>query len=148
MKIKDYVLVSLQVALFIIYLFDVDYFPFKNSQSISILTLGITILGILLFVISLLQLRENLSPFPTPKSNSNLIKSGLYAYIRHPTYTAILLTSFGYAWFSASVYRLFISLLLIIVFYIKSKYEEKLLSQKFKEYEEYKKHTGRFIPFL
>lgn len=99
-------------------------------------------------MVALFNLDKSLTPFPTPKSNSELITSGLYKYVRHPIYTGILLTVFGYGFYSESVSRLTISVLLLILFYFKTNYEEQKLSQKYPEYGAYKARTGRFIPGL
>ncbi len=42
-------------------------------------------------------------------------------------------------------WQLAISLILLILFYYKSKYEESLFIEKYNEYENYKKGTRRFF---
>ena len=96
---------------------------------------------------SILNLNENLSPFPSPKSNSSLISTGIYRYIRHPIYAGILLSMMGYALYLMSVFKLFITLVLWIVFYFKSNLEERLLQKSvLVEYKDYMEMTGRFFP--
>jgi protein-S-isoprenylcysteine O-methyltransferase Ste14 len=99
-------------------------------------------------ILALLQLNRNLSPFPTPKQNGQLVTNGLYHWMRHPIYTGILLVSYGYAIYSSSWLRLIVACVLLILFYLKSSYEEKLLSKKFSDYTAYQKRTARFFPFL
>jgi len=88
----------------------------------------------------------NFSPFPSPRSNSSLISHGIYKYVRHPVYSGIIVALFAYALFSFSAFRLFITASLIILFYFKTNLEEKLLKERFTDYEDYMKRTGRFFP--
>ncbi|PKP27121.1 MAG: hypothetical protein CVU03_00860 [Bacteroidetes bacterium HGW-Bacteroidetes-2] len=84
--------------------------------------------------------------FPTPKADGTLIQTGLYKYIRHPIYTSILMLFLGYSIYQNSFYKLIITLVLGVLFYFKSKYEEKQLAIKFPEYLAYKNKTGRCLP--
>ena len=104
--------------------------------------------GFLLGIISVYQLNRNLTPFPKPKSNAELVTKGLYKHIRHPIYTGILLFLFGFALFNESLYRIIITAILLLLFYFKSKYEEQQLTVKYSDYPSYKKTTGRFLPKL
>jgi protein-S-isoprenylcysteine O-methyltransferase Ste14 len=118
----------------------------KAYKIIGLTGLVTLIIGVLTVAIALLQLNINLSPFPSPKSNSSLIKTGLYKFIRHPIYTGIILTTFGYGLYTDSFYKILISIGLYILFYFKSEYEEERLTKKFTDYKIYKKSTGRFFP--
>jgi len=115
---------------------------------IWVLGIGLAIIGIIVTIIAALQLNTNLTPFPSPKKDGSLIREGLYAYIRHPIYTGILLAFVGYALFSESSTRLVITALLWLLFYFKTRFEEKQLLSQFAEYEEYRKKAGRFFPKL
>ena len=76
-----------------------------------------------------IQLNKNLSPFPSPINGGELIDTGLYNYIRHPIYTSILSTLFGYGLYSASGYKILLTIALLVLFFYKSKYEEKKLGE-------------------
>lgn len=144
-KYKDLIFVGIQFFLFVSFILD-----FTVSLPISTLfrTLGLifAIIGLLIFVIAILQINKNLSPFPTPKNNSHLIQNGLFNYVRHPIYTGIIVIVFGSSFYFASVYKMSISILLLLLFYYKSKYEEMLLQNKCSNYSSYKSRTGRFFP--
>jgi protein-S-isoprenylcysteine O-methyltransferase Ste14 len=144
---KDYWLVGTQFFLFFLFLFPTK-FLFNVAAFLQIPGLILSILGFIIVLIALFDLDKSLTAFPTPKNNSELITSGLYKYVRHPIYTGILLTVFGYSIYSASIPRLIISLLLLILFYFKTNYEEHKLSEKYPDYYAYKARTGRFIPNL
>lgn len=111
--------------------------------------------GVLIFVVgafitltAALQLNFNLSPFPSPLPGSNLIENGVYKFIRHPIYTGLILSFFGFAIISDSGYRLVIATVLFLLFYYKTIYEEKQLIDKFPDYLEYKNRSGRFFPWI
>ncbi len=144
----DYILVVLQGVLLILYVWEVPLMELALPMYLKGTGLVIAIFGFLLFVVALLQLNKNLSPFPTPKKNSQLIQNGIYKYIRHPIYTGILLSCAGYSLYVDSSFKILITFLLLLLFSIKSKYEEKKLIQKFINYKTYMKTTGRFIPRL
>ncbi len=143
---KDYKLVALQMLLFLLYIFDLKFLSLAFSSFIKTLAYIVAILGVVVLILAMLQLNKNLSPFPSPKTNSELVQSGLYKYVRHPIYTGILISSFSFAMATESGFRILISILLYILFIVKSEYEERLLTKRYREYELYKKTTGRFFP--
>jgi protein-S-isoprenylcysteine O-methyltransferase Ste14 len=146
---KDIFFVGNQLVLFLIYLISTPAYPLKYDSKIAEnIFFIITLVGILLIGISLLLLNKNLTPFPTPKQDSELIKTGVYKIIRHPIYTGLILTTFFYALYSHSLVKIVIAIILFILFYFKSKYEESLLCIKFPDYYNYIKHSYRFFPFI
>ena len=142
---KDYWLVGTQFFLFFLFLFPTNY-HFEVVAFMKIPSLILSILGFIIVLVALFNLDKALTAFPTPKSNSELITSGLYRYMRHPIYTGILFTVFGYSIYSMSISRLTVSLLLSILFYFKTNYEEQKLSDKYTDYQAYKLKVGRFLP--
>ena len=118
----------------------------KLGLTIQKMGLTIAVFGGIIITLALLQLNKNLSPFPTPKESSSLLQSGLYKFIRHPIYTGIILLFSGYSVYQNSVYKLLVSVVLVILFYLKSIYEEERLEQTFPNYKNYKTKTGRFLP--
>lgn len=144
-KRKDVLLVTIQFILLTI--FYIPFIPdaFQTPVILKYLGVIISILGFLIIIIAILQLNKNLTPLPTPKENGSLINTGLYKYVRHPIYSGIFLAAIGIAFYTGSYWQLAISFILLILFYFKSKYEESLLNEKYKEYEHYKKVTRRFF---
>jgi protein-S-isoprenylcysteine O-methyltransferase Ste14 len=142
---KDYLFVSIQFLLFGLYAFDFLP-PFEIPQPIKYIGLIFSILGFLIAVLSVLQLNKNLTVFPTPKTDSELITFGMYKFSRHPIYTGLILFTFGYAVFKVSLFKVLIALVLLLLFYFKTNYEEQKLLQKFSNYNDYKKKVNRFFP--
>lgn len=146
LQTADITFVLIQFILFFLFIFDVSQLQFKIPHIVTLVGMSIAILGSIIIGIALLQLNKNLSPFPSPKSGSQLIQNGLYKYIRHPIYTGILFLFSGYSLYTSSGYKVLITLLLYILFVFKSRYEEQRLTHTFKNYPRYKKRTGRFLP--
>ena len=147
-KRKDLLFVGIQFLLLTLF-----FTPFFRISFPSIVFLKypgavISITGFLIILIAILQLNKNLTPFPTPKQGGSLIKTGLYKYIRHPIYTGVFLATLGLGFFNNSLWQLCISVVLLILFYFKSSYEESLLIEKYEDYKKYKESTNRFFPFL
>ncbi|WP_405208054.1 methyltransferase family protein [Aquimarina sp. LLG6339-5] len=143
---NDFLFVLVQFALFFVYVIDVKIVSIGWLPFINRIGLFTFVLGVLIVLVALLQLNKNLSPFPTPKLNSKLVKTGLYKFIRHPLYAGILYVVFGYGLYIGSVFKLIIATTIYILFYFKTKYEEEKLLEFFDEYKVYKVATGRFFP--
>ena len=144
-SVKDYFFVSIQFFLFGLYAF--DFLPkMEYPKPIAIIGVLMAILGFVIMAIALFELKTNLTVFPTPKTNSELITFGMYKFSRHPIYSGILLFVYGYAIFSFSLYKLLISSLLFVLLYFKTNYEESQLERKFPDYSNYKMKVGRFFP--
>lgn len=143
---KDRLFVGLQLVLFVLYLFRFSIFDLVIHIAVRYTGLVLALIGLIIIAASFLVLRKNLTPFPSPLQNGELVTTGIYKYIRHPIYTGILMLTFGYGLFSQNLLRLIIFLVLGSFFYFKSVYEEQLLLQKFTGYKNYKSKTGRFLP--
>ena len=142
---KDIFFVSLQLLLFIAFIadFELKVLPIDLPSFYIGAFIGV---GLIIFLLSIVQLGRNLSPFPSPKNNSELVTNGVFKYIRHPIYTSVFIGLVAWSLRQQSLYQLLISFLILVLFYFKSKYEEQLLLAKFPGYETYKQKTGRFFP--
>jgi protein-S-isoprenylcysteine O-methyltransferase Ste14 len=142
---KDITYVTVQVLLLLVYLFPIVDWPFAVSNMVRYITIGFSLIGVIIFLVAMLQLNSNLTPFPTPKAQGMLIQSGIYKFIRHPIYSGIIIFTVFYSIYSQSTWRVGIGLALWILFYFKSEYEEGLLKERYKEYAAYREKTGRFF---
>lgn len=104
------------------------------------------VIGAVVVIMGILNLSDNLSPFPSPKADAVLIQNGIYKYIRHPIYSGLLIGMFFYAIYASSVEKMLITMVMAIVFYYKSNFEEQLLEDRYSQYKDYKKIAGRFFP--
>lgn len=82
------------------------------------------------------------------KRNSRLVTTGPYALIRHPMYTALLLTTLPLIVNSFTLFRLSIWLLLFVDLLFKLNYEEGLLKRALPGYSKYIETSNHLIPFV
>ena len=76
-----------------------------------------------------------------------LVTTGLYRYIRHPLYSGLFLIGYG----AALVYVNWLGVVMMSAVFVpmmihRAKLEEAVLGDTFKDYGEYMKRTGRFLP--
>jgi methanethiol S-methyltransferase len=80
-------------------------------------------------------------------SDAQLVTSGLYRYVRHPLYTAGLLFIWLTPVMSYNLFALYLGLSTYL--FIGAYFEERKLLREFGEsYQEYRRRTPMFIPFL
>ena len=91
-------------------------------------------------------LGRNRTPFPQPRDDSELVQDGIYARVRHPLYTSVMLVSVGWALIWQSWPADIPALALIPFFHAKARREERWLREKFPGYAAYEKRVPRFLP--
>ena len=80
------------------------------------------------------------------KSQNQLVTKGIYKYARHPRYIEYVLLSLFIGFFFGYSFFLYLSMYLLIGFYIVTYFEEKELINRFgQSYIEYKKMVPRFF---
>ncbi len=83
------------------------------------------------------------------EKTAELIKSGLFRYIRHPLYGSLLFLTWGIYLKQTTMSLLVISVLSTIFLIITAKIEERENIRFFgDEYREFIKETRMFVPFL
>lgn len=143
---SDIIFVLAQFALIVIYFFEIQTLAVVFPEAIFWVGLALLIVGGFISLVAVLQLNIHLSPFPSPLPGSKLIDFGIFKFVRHPIYIGVFLGMFGFGILYDSGYKLIVSIMLLLLFYFKSRYEEKQLITMFPEYPEYAKQTGRFFP--
>jgi protein-S-isoprenylcysteine O-methyltransferase Ste14 len=91
-------------------------------------------------------LGRNRTPFPQPRDGSELVRCGVYARVRHPLYTGVMLALSGWALIWQSGPALIGALVSIPFFHAKARHEERALRKRFPAYAEYERRVPRFIP--
>jgi protein-S-isoprenylcysteine O-methyltransferase Ste14 len=142
-KFKAYILVSIQVICIALILVTgwplAGYIPLLVTQIVGV------ILGI--WAVLTMGIRStNITPLI--KQDTHLVTTGPYAFIRHPMYSAVLLTIWPLIIDQYSLLRLTTGLILTIDLIIKMLYEETLLRQHFAGYESYMRETKRLLPLI
>lgn len=143
MKLKSYTLVAIQLTCIAIIVFTGPIFP----DEILFLSLGIAGALLGLWAIIVMELgRFNITP--DVHKNSRMVTKGPYKYIRHPMYDSVLMMTFAWVLGYLTIFRSAIWIVLVIDLILKLKYEEKLLADRYKEYQDYQKRTKSLIPFI
>ena len=138
----DLMLVFLQFFIISLHFFQWAFIPQKQiikaipfSYLLGIL---IIIIAFIIMLVSIKDLGSNLSPFPRPLNNSNLVTTGIYRFTRHPMYYSLIFFSIGFFIIKLSIYYLFLTTSLALIIKFKIALEEKYLMNKFKNYLLYK----------
>ena len=138
----EIILVFLQFFIIGLHFFQWEFIPQKQIIQVSTFS---NLLGILMIIISFIillvaikDLGRNLSPFPRPINNSNLVTKGIYRFTRHPMYYSLIFISFGFFIIKLSIYYLFLLISLSLIIKFKIALEEQYLNNKFKNYILYK----------
>ena len=138
----DLTLVFLQFFIISLHFFQWEFLPQKqiiqSSPFSYFLGILIIIIAFIIMLVSIKDLGRNLSPFPRPINNSNLVTTGIYRFTRHPMYYSLIFISFGVFITKLSIYYLFLSTSLILIIKFKIHLEEQYLKNKFKNYLIYK----------
>ena len=138
----DLMLVFLQFFIICLHFFQWEFIPQKQILQVSPLSylVGylIIIMALIILLVAIKDLGRNLSPFPRPNNNSNLVSTGIYRFTRHPMYYSLIFISFGVFIIKLSIYYLFLLISLGLIIKFKIALEEKYLMNKFKNYLLYK----------
>jgi protein-S-isoprenylcysteine O-methyltransferase Ste14 len=126
-------------------IFLLPVFPMFAFPTSSIGTV-LKYLGFALLVLAGLNLGRNLTPLPKPKSDARLVTTGIFAWMRHPIYTALMLLTFGTALERGDMITLILSTCLTVLLEFKSRREEIWLLEQFPEYAAYRVRVKKFLP--
>ena len=138
----EMILVFLQFFIISLHFFKWEFIPEKQIIQVTPFSYFVGFLIIIIACIILLDaikdLGRNLSPFPRPINNSNLVTKGIYRFTRHPMYYSLIFISFGVFITKLSIYYLFLSTSLVLIIKFKIALEEQYLNNKFRNYLLYK----------
>ena len=107
-----------------------------------------SILAIVFLGRSLFDLGQNLTPLPHPRDDGQLVKTGVYGFVRHPLYSGVIYLALAYASWRMSWIHLVGSIVLFVFFDAKSRIEEVWLTEKFPDYANYSTAVKKLIPLI
>ena len=138
----EIILVFLQFFIISLHFFKWEFIPEKEIIQVTpfsyFVGLLIIIIAFIILLVAIKDLGRNLSPFPRPINNSNLVTTGIYRFTRHPMYYSLIFISFGFFITKLSIYYLFLLTSLGLIIKFKIALEEQYLNNKFKNYLVYK----------
>ena len=138
----EMILVFLQFIIISLHFFKWDFIPEKQIIQVTpfsyFMGFLIIIISFIILLVAIKDLGRNLSPFPRPINNSNLVTTGIYRFTRHPMYYSLIFISYGVFITKLSIYYLFLSTSLILIIKFKIDLEEQYLKNKYKNYLFYK----------
>ena len=104
--------------------------------------------GAIIGFLAVRDLGRNRSPHPQPLATSSLVQSGVYALMRHPLYTSLILLTVGWSIGWNSVPALAIAATLALFLDQKARVEERYLGNRYPEYGDYSARVKRFLPWI
>jgi len=129
---------------------NVALLPMATNLFLQVVGFILVVIGLLVAVVSRRQLDTNWANAweYQIKHKQELVTSGIYAYIRNPIYTGVVLAVIG-AELVAQSYLFLIVCLFFWGAYKQAKLEEVILEKHFgKQYLAYKRKTKMFFPFI
>ena len=138
----EIILVFLQFFIISLHFFKWKFIPEKQIIQVTpfsyFVGFVIIIIAFIILLVAIKDLGRNLSPFPRPIKNSDLVTTGIYRFTRHPIYYSLIFISFGVFITKLSIYYLFLSISLGLIIKFKIALEDQYLNNKFKNYFLYK----------
>jgi protein-S-isoprenylcysteine O-methyltransferase Ste14 len=120
--------------------------PFSVMQIISWLILFLSIYVVVTGYVILKRRGNSTINF---ENTSQLVKSGIYKYIRHPLYLSIFLLGTGITLKDPGKVQIILLLIIMISVPVTSRIEENEMIARFgDEYRSYMKESKMFIPFI
>ncbi|MFW5895610.1 MAG: methyltransferase family protein [archaeon] len=132
----------------IVWLLDVFIFQFHLPHGILLWDLLRYSGFFCLLVFSIIIIKKSwVVVTPEVYKSGDLVKEGIYGYVRHPMYLGILLIYFSFVILNLS-FTLFLAWGIIFLFMnLMATYEEKKLIDLFgEEYKQYKEKVSKWIP--
>lgn len=117
-----------------------------TSPSVKALGYALCAGGIVLMAFGFSALRGVVQIAPEPRADGRLITGGIYAWLRHPIYTAILAIAVGLVLRRPTALLAIGATILIVFLLAKTRYEEARLTARYPEYSEYRKRTWGPVP--
>ncbi len=124
------------------------HWTFYTSPLFFYLGIILLVIGYALRMYSRITLREQFSVFVALQKEHKLITTGIYAHIRHPIYTAGILSFLGFVLIANTLLGLLLGIFLVFpALLYRISVEEKMLVAHFgQQYLEYKQNVKALIP--
>jgi protein-S-isoprenylcysteine O-methyltransferase Ste14 len=139
-------LVFLQFALIIV----LAIFPDSLDVNPSLEYVGIAMIaiGVVTLFAGFRGLGKSLTANPVPNADGVLVTTGIYSIVRHPIYLGLLIITLGLVISSGVWSQIIVWIALAVLLSYKMRWEEVLLSAKYKGYAVYMTKVPGLVPGL
>ncbi|WP_294179877.1 isoprenylcysteine carboxylmethyltransferase family protein [uncultured Schumannella sp.] len=121
--------------------------PFWERSPVAFAIGGtLALAGAVIAVLGVVGLGRSLTANPVPLDESELVTGGLYGLVRHPIYSGLLLAGLGVMLVAATSWHLVAWAALVALLMTKARWEERMLFERYQDYADYARRTGRFVP--
>ncbi len=147
-KISDLGQLFFLITFLFIWGFDSFYFRFSTFLADYVYMYIRAPIAVVLFLVAGFFAYKGLKQvFKEVRDPPEIIKTGVFAYSRHPIYLGSILVYVGWILLTMSLISLGFWVIIVMFYEYIATYEEKLLLKQFgKEYEDYKKEVPKWIP--
>lgn len=120
-----------------------------GGNAVRYVGLGLFLLGAVLRIGSMRTLGPRFTVWVAIQEGHQLVTGGLYRFVRHPSYTGVLSTVFGWALVFRSDIGLMLAAVMVPLLVSRINAEERLLTCEFgAAYTRYRQRTWRLLPLL
>lgn len=135
------------ILTFIVEIFSIYFNTTMFPRSIRMVGILLGMMGDIIFIISVLTMKESWRAGVSYEEKTDLITDGIYQISRNPAFLGFDLVYIGMCFLFFNPVLVVISFLAIIMFHLQIKYvEEPFLKQEFKEqYLQYYQQVNRYI---
>lgn len=141
MKIATYSIIAVEV-----FVIAMNFRMWKSSY--SWIGIGVAALGVLVFIVAMITMRDSWRAGIPEKDKTNLVTTGIYRISRNPAFLGFDLMYIGVLIAFFNYLHLFFVLFAVVMLHLQILQEEKFLTNTFgKNYTDYKKRTGRYFIF-
>lgn len=141
--------VAIQIIIILAILLSTPYARINLQMAGLVIGAALLGAGACIIAIASRQLGGSLSPSVSPTQDGKLITTGIYSIVRHPMYSGVIIMAIGWSILWGSLLSLVFSIVLAVFFTFKAKKEEKLLSEKYRDYAAYQAQVKKkIIPYI
>lgn len=147
-RLGDTVQLILLVIFLAVWILDSFVLGFSTFLAESVLWFIRFPVGVILLIFTFYLERSGLrTVFGKPQETPHVITEGAFSVVRHPIYLGAILSYAGMICMTLSLASAAIFIVILAFYYYISRYEEKLLTQRFgEEYREYMKKVPMLFP--
>jgi protein-S-isoprenylcysteine O-methyltransferase Ste14 len=122
--------------------------PLALSPPLALAGTVLCAIGLLIMLAAFLSIRGVIQIAPEPKADGRLITGGIYGWLRHPIYTAIIVLVLGLFLRKPTIAIGIAAVVVVVFLMVKARFEQVLLRARYPEYADYQRRTWGIIPGL